>query len=75
MAASDPAPDPAKVRWFYMTLARLAGSGGAVLGVLLLAKGDTTGRKILGGAIVLAALAMMAIVPRSLARRWRSPPQ
>ncbi len=70
-----PASDPAKVHWFYMTLARLAGAGGAVLGVLLLAEGDTTGRKLLGGAIVLSALAMMAIVPRSLARCWRSPPE
>ncbi|QKS02083.1 hypothetical protein F9288_10860 [Sphingomonas sp. CL5.1] len=70
MAAPD--QDPAKVRWFYITLSRLAASGGAVLGVLLLARGDTVGRKLLGGAIVLSALAMMAIVPRSLARRWRS---
>lgn len=73
MAAPD--RDPAKVRWFYITLSRLAASGGAVLGVILLAEGDTTWRKLLGGAIVLAALAMMAIVPRSLARRWRTPPE
>ncbi|WEK42438.1 MAG: hypothetical protein P0Y64_13705 [Candidatus Sphingomonas colombiensis] len=70
---SVPDRDPAKIRWFYITLARLAASGGAVLGVLLLAEGDTTWRKLLGGAIILSALAMMAIVPRSLARRWRSP--
>ncbi|MBN8841588.1 MAG: hypothetical protein J0I25_15490 [Sphingomonadales bacterium] len=68
-------PDPAKTRWFYLTLARLAGSGGAVLGVLLLARGETTWHKLLGGAIIVSAFAMMAIVPRSLARRWRTPPQ
>lgn len=73
MRASD--HDPAKVRWFYITLSRLVASGGAVLGVILLAEGDTVGRKLLGGAIVLSALATMAIVPRSLARRWRKPPE
>jgi hypothetical protein len=65
--------DPARARWLYMTLARLVGAAGAVLGVLLLAQGDTTARKVLGGAIVLASLWVMAIVPQALARRWRSP--
>lgn len=65
--------DPARARWLYITLARLAGAAGAVLGILLLAQGDTTGRKLLGGAIVLASLWVMAIMPRALARRWRSP--
>lgn len=66
-------PDPARTRWFYLTLSRLVTAAAAVLGVLLLAEGDTTGRKLLGAAIVLAALWTMAIVPRALARRWRSP--
>ncbi|MFW2853600.1 hypothetical protein ACM61V_17100 [Sphingomonas sp. TX0543] len=70
-----PNQDPAKVRWFYITLSRLAASGGAVLGVILLAEGDTVWRRVLGGAIVLSAMAMMAIVPRSLAKRWRTPPE
>jgi len=64
----------ARNRWLAITLARIAGSAGAVLGVILLARAPTIGPKILGAAIVLSALAMMAIVPRSLAHRWRTPP-
>jgi len=64
----------ARKRWLAITLSRLAGSAGAVLGVILIARAPTIGPKILGTAIVLSALAMMAIVPRSLAERWRTPP-
>jgi hypothetical protein len=65
----------ARNRWLAITLTRLAGSAGAVLGVILLARAPTIGPKILGFTIVLSALAMMAIVPRSLAHRWRTPPK
>jgi hypothetical protein len=67
------ATDPALPRWLMLVLVRLAAAGVAVLGVLLLANGQETGRKALGGALVLVALWTMAIVPRALARRWRSP--
>lgn len=66
------AHDPAKARWLIMVLVRLATAFVAVLGILLLANGEETGRKILGGCIVLVALWTMAIVPRALAHRWRS---
>lgn len=65
----------ARNRWLTLTLTRLAGSAGAVFGVVLLGRAQTMGPKILGVAIVLSALAMIAIVPRSLARRWRTPPE
>lgn len=65
----------ARNRWLTLTLTRLAGSAGAVFGVVLLGRAQTLGPKILGVAIVLSALAMIAIVPRSLARRWRTPPE
>ena len=64
----------ARNRWLILTLTRVAGSAGAVFGVALLGRAQTTSPKILGVAIVLSALAMIAIVPRSLARRWRTPP-
>jgi small-conductance mechanosensitive channel len=67
------ATDPARSRWLVLVLVRLAAATVAVLGVLLLANGVETGRKVLGGAIVIVALWTMAIVPRALARRWRSP--
>ncbi|MFL0417731.1 hypothetical protein ACH0CP_10945 [Sphingomonas sp. 179-I 2A4 NHS] len=65
--------DPARSRWLVLVLVRLVTAMAAVLGVLLLAHGEELGRKLLGGGIVIAALWTMAIVPRALARRWRSP--
>lgn len=67
--------DPARPRWLAMVLVRLATAAAAVLGVVLLARGDTVGRQVLGIAIVLVSLWTMAIVPRALARRWRSEPR
>ena len=65
--------DPARSRWLVLVLVRLATAIAAVLGVLLLANGAETGRTLLGAAIVVVALWTMAIVPRALARRWRTP--
>ncbi|MFA6112993.1 MAG: hypothetical protein WC729_03355 [Sphingomonas sp.] len=71
---SDP-DTTARNRWLAMTLTRVAGSAGAIFGVVLLGRAQTLGPKILGVAIVLSALVMIATVPRSLARRWRTPPE
>ncbi|WP_019515780.1 hypothetical protein [Sphingomonas sp. Mn802worker] len=65
--------DPAGPRWAAITGVRIAGSFGAVLGVILTGRAETTGPKVLGVAIVLAALWMLATVPKALAARWRSP--
>ncbi|WBH16893.1 hypothetical protein [Sphingomonas radiodurans] len=67
------ATDPARSRWLVLVLVRLVAASVAVLGVMLLANGEETGRKVLGAAIVLVALWTMATVPPALARRWRSP--
>ena len=65
--------DPARPRWLALVLVRLVAASVAVLGVVLLANGEELSRKLLGGAIVVVALWTMAIVPRALAHRWRSP--
>lgn len=65
----------ARNRYFAMLFSRLIGVAGGVFGLILLGRAYTTGQRVLGAAIVLAAIAVMAIVPRSLARRWRTPPQ
>jgi hypothetical protein len=65
----------ARNRWLALTLTRIAGSAGAIFGVVLIGRAQTIEPKILGVAIVLSALAMIAIVPRSMARRWRTPPE
>lgn len=64
----------ARRRYLTIVAVRLAGSAGAVLGVLLLARAASSGPKVLGIAIVLSALYMIATVPRALAARWRTPP-
>lgn len=66
--------DPARNRWLVLVLVRIAAACGAVLGVVLLARAPAMPQKLLGVAIVLAALYVMAVVPRALAHRWRSRP-
>lgn len=61
-------------RYFALVATRLGGSAGALLGLLLIARSDATLPKVIGTALVLSALLMIAIVPRALARRWRTPP-
>lgn len=71
----DPAPDRlARNRYFMMTAARLGSAAGAVFGVVLAGRAESLPLKILGTAIVVSALIVMATLPRALARRWRTPP-
>ncbi len=65
----------AQRRWFVLVSVRLAGVAGALLGLILIARAHDWAPKILGTAIVLSAMAMIAAVPRSLAHRWRSTPE
>lgn len=65
----------ARQRYFLMTAARLAGAGGAVFGVVLLGRAQLIWQQGLGVAIIVSAMMMMALVPRALAARWRTPPQ
>lgn len=62
----------ARRRWLTLTLIRLAGSLGAFFALLLIGRAETLPPKLLGIAIVMSALLMMAVVPRELAHRWRS---
>lgn len=65
--------DPAARRWGVMIAVRLATTFGAILGVVLLGRATALPERILGVAIVVSALWVMAVVPRALARRWRTP--
>lgn len=62
----------ARNRWLALVLVRLAAAAGAVFGVTVMARGIDTPQRVLGGAIVLSALYVMAVVPRALAHRWRT---
>lgn len=62
-------------RYFLIAGSRLAGVAGALLGLVLIGRAVALEHKILGTAIVLSALVVIAVVPRALARRWRTPPE
>lgn len=63
----------ARTRYYMMTGVNLAGAAGAVLGLLLAGRAQNDYQLYLGGALLLASLYMMAVVPRAMARRWKTP--
>lgn len=63
----------ARRRWLLIVLTWLAGTAGAVFGLVLIGRADALGPKLIGVGIVLSALLMIATVPRALAHRWRTP--
>lgn len=63
----------AQGRWLALVGVRLAGAGGAMLGLILIARAYAWPQKALGVAIVLSALLLIAVVPKALAHRWRTP--
>jgi membrane protein YdbS with pleckstrin-like domain len=63
----------AQGRWFALVGIRLAGAAGAMLGLVLIARAYSWPQKALGVAIVLSALLLIAVVPKALAHRWRTP--
>ena len=65
----------ARNRYFVLVAVRLIGAAGAVFGLVLLGRAIDLPTRLLGAAIVLSALAMIALVPRALAHRWRTPPE
>ncbi|WP_343521534.1 hypothetical protein [Sphingomonas sp.] len=66
--------DPARNRYFAMVFAEMLAVAGAVFGLAIMAKTDTMWLRILGAAILLSGLYCIAVVPRAMARRWRTPP-
>jgi hypothetical protein len=64
----------ARNRYFLIVGANMAATVGAVLGLLIVGRSATTGYTVFGCAVILGSLYMMAVVPRWLARRWRTPP-
>lgn len=63
----------AQKRYFMIQGVNIAACAGAVLGLLIAGRAVTSFHTILGGALILASLYVMAVVPRALAKRWRTP--
>lgn len=64
----------AQTRYYLMTLARISGAAGAVFGIVLLARAVDWPDKTIALALTLVSLFEMAVLPRWLAARWKSPP-
>lgn len=62
----------ARRRWIMIRAIELAGVAGAIFGLILIGRSDALPPRLLGFAIVVSAMAMVATVPRGLAHRWRS---
>ena len=66
--------DPARNRYFAMVGVQMVAVIGAVFGLVLMGRATDWYFTILGAAILLAGLYVMAVVPRAMARKWRTPP-
>lgn len=65
----------ARKRYYLMTGVNLAGAAGAVLGLLIAGRSHSTEHTLLGGALILTSLYIMGVVPRAMARKWKTPTQ
>ena len=70
-----PTDSQARNRYYMMMAVNLAAVAGAVFGLVLAGRSNDRGQTVLGGAIVISALYMMAVVPAAMARKWRTPPE
>lgn len=63
----------ARRRWLLLVGTRLGGVFAAMFGLALAARAPDLLAKVIGIALVLSALVVIAVVPAHLAHRWRSP--
>jgi hypothetical protein len=69
----DQNADPARTKFFILGLVRLGGVVLAFLGISIMAKHWVEPADIIGGALIVLGAAGVLVVPRVLARQWRSP--
>ncbi|RHW19036.1 hypothetical protein D1610_02585 [Sphingomonas gilva] len=67
--------DPARNRFFLMGVSRVLGVALAMAGLVWSQRADSTVEIVAAVALIILALAIIAFLPRSLARRWRTPPE
>jgi hypothetical protein len=71
-----PPPDAAtkaRNRYFVMAGARLSGALFGVIGCVLIGRATIDAQRWIGVAVVVLGLFEMALLPRLLAQRWRTP--
>jgi small neutral amino acid transporter SnatA (MarC family) len=69
---TEQTPDPARARFFMLGFVRLGGVVLAFLGISIMAKHWVEPADIIGGALVVLGAIEVLVVPRILARKWRS---
>ncbi len=70
---TPPTEAQSRNRYYAMSAVNLLATAGAVLGLVIAGRSTSYGYTVLGGAIILSSLYMMAVVPRAMARRWKTP--
>lgn len=65
----------ARKRYYMMMGVNLVAVAGAVFGLVVAGRSHSLTMTVMGGAIILSALYLMAVVPAAMARRWRTPPE
>ena len=65
----------ARRRYYTITGVHLIATAGAVFGLVIAGRSNDWYSTVLGGAIIVSALYVMAVVPRAMARKWRTPPE
>jgi len=63
----------ARKRYYLITGVNLLAAAGAVLGLLIMGRSQASEHTLLGGALILSSLYVMAVVPRAMARKWKTP--
>lgn len=71
-----PAPDDmvAQTRFMYITLAKLIGTILMLLGMGIMLTGKVEPRDLIGGTLFVGGVFLSLLLPRLLARKWRTPP-
>jgi hypothetical protein len=60
-------------RYYIIAGVNMIGTAGAVIGLLVAGRAHEYQMTLFGGTIIMSSLYIMAVVPKSLAHRWKSP--
>ena len=74
----DPSDDEARKRWMVIQLMRIGGVAFVILGITMVRDVVNIGgddNRLVGYGFIVIGLLDAFLVPRYLARKWRTPPQ
>lgn len=59
-------------RYYLIVAVNMVGTAGAVLGLLIAGRAQEYQMTLFGATVLMSSLYVMAVVPKSLARRWKT---